>query len=213
MLGTAVECSDGPFGELVDIVIDPLAREVTHVVVEPHHRHWMARLVPIGLLAAEVGDGALALACTIDEARKLEHVEHSSFVPLSDPVPVQDPDWDIGAQGVLLHPYYALDPFSHDATVTAVYDRIPKGEVEIRRASSVRSADGHELGRIDGFIVDDDEHITHLLLEHGHLWGKREIAIAIGDIVRVRRDAIELTLTRDAVGRLEPVRVRRWHGP
>ncbi len=51
------------------------------------------------------------------------------------------------------------------------YDRIPKGEVEIRRASPVISADGHQLGHVDGFIVDEEDQLGHIVLEHGHLWG------------------------------------------
>ena len=51
------------------------------------------------------------------------------------------------------------------------YDRVPKGEVEIRRSSAVTSADGHDLGQVDGFLVDGEAHITHFILERGHLWG------------------------------------------
>jgi sporulation protein YlmC with PRC-barrel domain len=35
-LGSPVNCTDGPFGELAEIVIDPTKRRVTHLVVEPH---------------------------------------------------------------------------------------------------------------------------------------------------------------------------------
>jgi hypothetical protein len=41
-------------------------------------------------------------------------------------------------------------------------------DVEIRRANAVASADGHHLGQVDGFVVDHDEQITHLVLERGH---------------------------------------------
>ena len=40
-LGTGVYCNDQSVGELVDVVIDPISRRVTHLVVEPdgeHHR-------------------------------------------------------------------------------------------------------------------------------------------------------------------------------
>ena len=60
------------------------------------------------------------------------------------------------------------------------YDRIPKGGAEIRRASAVMSADGHELGEVDGLLVDAEDNITHLVLRHGHLWRRREVTIPIG---------------------------------
>ena len=211
-LGSPAACVDGVFGALVDVVIDPQTRTVTHLVVEPHHQHWMARLVPVTLVAADPATQGLTLACTIAEARRLEPVQRSAFVALGEELEIDDPDWDVGIEGVLVQPYHGSEaPPSHDAVATATYDRIPKGEVELRRSSTVTSADDHRVGHVDGFLVDDDEHITHVLLEHGHLWGRREVTIPIGDVASVRPDAITLSLTRDAVGMLEPVAVRRWH--
>jgi hypothetical protein len=222
-LGSPAACSDGVFGELVDVVIDPMARTVTHLVVEPHHHHWLARLVPIALVAADPATGArpeartgqakgLTLACTTAEARRLEAVQRSAYIALGEEFEIDDPDWEIGAGGVLVLPYYGSEARpSHDAVATATYDRIPKGEVEIRRSSTVTSADDHRLGHVDGLLVDGDDHITHVLLAQGHLWGRREVTIPIGDVAGVRPDAITLGLTKDAVGTLVPVPVRRWH--
>ena len=79
---------------------------------------------------------------------------------------------------VLASPYYStlgVDPYpaEPDSHVTMFYDRVPKGEVELRRTSAVISTDGHSLGEVDGFVVDADEYITHFVLERGHLWGGR----------------------------------------
>ena len=93
--------------------------------------------------------------------------------------------------------------------VDVTYDRVPKGEVEIRRSSTVSAIDDDFLGRVDGFVVDDD-HITHLVLEHGHLWGKREITIPIGAVAIVETDAISLSLSKAEVEALPSVRVHRW---
>jgi uncharacterized protein YrrD len=90
------------------------------------------------------------------------------------------------------------------------YDRIPKGDVEIRRASPVTSSDEHHLGHVDGFVVDGEGQITHLVLEHGHLWGKREVVIPIGAVASVGTDSVVLSLSKDEVGRLESRRIRRW---
>jgi sporulation protein YlmC with PRC-barrel domain len=90
-----------------------------------------------------------------------------------------------------------------------VYDRVPKGEVEIRRASEVRSSDGHRLGRVDGLVVDAEDHVTHVVLEHGHLWGRREATIPIGAVRSVKTHAVTVDLTKDEVGELPAVRVRR----
>jgi hypothetical protein len=71
----------------------------------------------------------------------------------------------------------------------------------------------HELGEVDGFVVDTDDQITHLVLERGHLWGRREVTIPIGAVARVETDAIALSLTRDKVGALPEARVQRLPAP
>jgi hypothetical protein len=91
-----------------------------------------------------------------------------------------------------------------------MYDRVPKGEVEIRRATAVTSSDEHQLGDVDGFVVDASDQITHLVLERGHPWDGREIAIPIGAVARVETDEVRLSLTREEVNALPPVESRRW---
>ena len=34
-LGTSIRCTDEVYGKLADVVIDPIAKQVTHLVVEP----------------------------------------------------------------------------------------------------------------------------------------------------------------------------------
>jgi hypothetical protein len=213
-LGSRVDCTDESFGKLVDVVIDPTSRRVTHLVVEPDRDRLLARLVPVEL--AERGDdasGAVALRATVEEVRRLSPVHEVAYLRL-DGFPVDDPEWDVGIEEVLALPYYPwyeLEPAPIDFAVT--YDRVPKGEVEIRRASAVHSADGQHLGDVDGFLVDDSELITHVVLERGHPWERREVAIPIGAVARVETDAVTLSLTMDEVAALPPVAVQRWPRP
>jgi sporulation protein YlmC with PRC-barrel domain len=219
-LGSQVNCTDGPFGELADIVIDPTKRRVTHLVVEPHGDHGGAKLVPIELAHAEENDSSvISVHCSLEEAGRLDPVEEYAYLRLGES-PDLEPGWEIGVENVLAQPYYGSGagvgigyedvPVGYDPHVSMTYDRIPKGEVEIRRASEVNSADGHGLGKVDGFLVDDDDAITHFVLERGHLWGKREVTIPISAVASVHTDAVTLTLTKDEVGDLPSVSVHRW---
>jgi hypothetical protein len=79
-----------------------------------------------------------------------------------------------------------------DDHVELAYDRVPRGTVEIARDSAVVDADGHRLGHVEGFVVGDDGTITHLVLEHGHLWRRRDVTIAIGDIDTVANGVVTL---------------------
>ena len=60
---SARRCEDGPCGELGRVVADPIKRAVAHLVVEPHHRDALARLVPTTEAEAALHEGRAALAC------------------------------------------------------------------------------------------------------------------------------------------------------
>jgi sporulation protein YlmC with PRC-barrel domain len=211
-LGNVVQCTDAPFGELADVVIDPVSRRVTHLVVQPHHRADRARLVPIER-ASGAGD-VVALDCSIADVEALEPVHESAYLRVGE-FPVADPDWEIGIEDVLALPLYqemeggatVIDPDPH---VMVNYDRIPKHEVEIRRSSAVMSADGHRLGHVDGFLIGSGE-TADIVLERGHLWGRREIVIPAAAVARVENDAVTLSLTKDDVEALTARRVHRWY--
>jgi sporulation protein YlmC with PRC-barrel domain len=45
-LGTRVTCSGGELGGLIDVVVDPASKTLTHLVVDPYRGDSLARLVP-----------------------------------------------------------------------------------------------------------------------------------------------------------------------
>ena len=57
VIGSGVVGSDGYRGEVLAVVVDPAARTVTHLVVEPHGRAGLARLVPLDL--ADLADSPM----------------------------------------------------------------------------------------------------------------------------------------------------------
>jgi sporulation protein YlmC with PRC-barrel domain len=203
-LGCPVRCSNDVFGELSDVVIDPTDNRVSHLVVQPRHQHRLARLVPAESAVADSAEqGQISLSCTVEEVRQLASVQEFAYLELGE-FPPADPDWDVGVEDVLTPPYDRGTTIfggyvDVDPHVGISYDRIPKGEVEIRRASAVSSADGHRLGHVDGFIVDRDEQITHLALKHGHLWSRREMTIPIRDIGKLATDVVILNISKDEV--------------
>jgi sporulation protein YlmC with PRC-barrel domain len=210
-LGSPVACADAPFGELADVVVDPLARRVTHLVIQPHGHRERARLVPVE--RAEAAASGIALDCSVAELEAMEPLSESAYLRVGE-LPVADPDWDIGVHDVLALPLYqemdgmgtAIEPDPH---VIVNYHRIPKHEVEIRRSSSVVSTDGHHLGHVEGFLVGAGE-IADIVLERGHLWGRREIVVPSDAVASVENDVVTLKLTKAAVGALDTRHVRRW---
>ena len=209
-IGAEVSCSDGACGVVRRVVVDPVARAVTHLVVEPKHRLDLAKLVPVGLVDAS-GD-QVRLSCTTAEFEQLDDAEESQFIPGAGGVPAYGPDQ------ALSWPYYGLGPGvggfgSEIGPMEVVYDTTPAGEVEVRRGEHVHATDG-AIGRVQGLVVDQkSRHVTHVLLQEGHLWGKKEVAIPIGAVAKVDPDdGIRLSITKRQVQDLPPVDIEHRAG-
>jgi len=43
------------------------------------------------------------------------------------------------------------------------------------------------------------------VFEHGHLWGKREVAIPLAAVARILTDEVVLGLSTDEAGKLKPL--------
>ena len=64
-------------------------------------------------------------------------------------------------------------------------DRVPLGEVEVHRGDPVHAADGW-IGSVQGLAIDPEDHqVTHVLLQEGDPWGRKQVAIPIGATSRV----------------------------
>ena len=61
------------------------------------------------------------------------------------------------------------------------------------------------IGHIQGLVVDPHDHqVTHVLLQEGHLWGRKDVAIPIKAVSRVG-DTIKLNISKHEVQELPPV--------
>ena len=97
-IGNRVRCTDGAYGELADIVIDPLKKRVTHLVIQPEHDDRRRQLVPIQLAKGrDDKQREIELECTLDEAKAFESVHEAAYLLLGER-PAEDPDWDIGVE-------------------------------------------------------------------------------------------------------------------
>ena len=203
-IGAGASCTDGGCGKVNRVVVDPLTRTVTHLVVEPKRRHGSARLVPLDLVDATTGD--IRLRCTLAEFEELDPAEETRFLPGTSGYEGYD-------QGqVLVMPYYNMgmaDAYCGPMTVT--YDAVPLGEVEVRRGEHVHATDGH-IGKVQGLVIDpESHHVTHVLLQEGHLWGRKEVAIPISAVTGVD-DGIRLNITKHEVQDLPPVDIHHLDG-
>ena len=212
-IGAHVSCSDGACGKLDRVVLDPISRVLTHLVVKPHGALERGRLVPIDLVAGATKD-EIHLSCSLAAFGALEEAEETHFLTEADP------ELGYGADEVLAWPYYGLGMSGIGGLGVAgtgmvgmppsvTTDRIPVGELDVRRGEPVHASDGH-VGSLQGLVIDPrDHHVTHLLLQEGHLWGKKQVAIPIGAVAQVDVDDIRVNLTRDQIRDLPAVDLDR----
>ena len=214
-LGQPVHASDGRFGDLADIVIDPTTRTITHLVVEPHRRHVQARLVPLGLVS--VVDDRIDVALDTVHLHQLQRVAFTDFVAVADPIDVGE-GWDIGTQNVVAMPYWDAESYGAfygglygggDAeSVEVSYDRIPKGECEVRRRSRVQTSDEHDVGHVEGLLTDQD-HVVGVIVRSGIVGLRHNSLVPISSVARVDTDWIELSIDRRRVQGASVVRRAR----
>jgi sporulation protein YlmC with PRC-barrel domain len=202
-IGARARCADGVCGEVTRVVVDPVARAVTHLVIDPKHRPGQGRLVPLRLVDAAAAE--IRLRCTLAEFEKLDPAEETEFMPGRGGYPGYNPG------EVLNLPYYGRGPGLKGGSLgvrkvaqTVIRDSIPLGEVEVRRGEHVHATDG-DIGLVEALVIDPpSHHVTHVLLQEGHLWGRKEVAIPISAVTSVD-DGIRLNITKQQVKDLPPV--------
>jgi sporulation protein YlmC with PRC-barrel domain len=203
-IGARASCSDGFCGEVSRMILDPAANTVTHLVIEPKHRGEPGRLVSLDLVDTTAGE--IRLRCTraefgqLDLAEEVDVVEGPGYDAGYGPGAV--PEYGIGSMGVGGSGMGFGAGVGHRVR-TVTQDVVPLGETEVGRGEHVHALDG-EIGQVQGFLVSPTDHaVSHVLLQEGHLWGRKEVAIPVSAVIGVD-DGIRLNITKEQVGDLPP---------
>lgn len=202
VIGADAICTDGVCGQVSRVVVDPADWAVTHLVVVPSKRQELGRLVPLDLVDAAAGK--IRLRCTTAVFYNLARGEKTEFVQGTG-------DYSQYKQG-----QSGSDPSDMENLVrsglsitgrlpqTFTYDSIPAGKVAVRGGDHVHATDG-DIGQVRGLTVaPGTRHVTHVLLQEGHLWGHKQVVIPASAITRI--DAgIQLNITKQQVKHLPSV--------
>lgn len=214
-IGAETSCSDGPIGKVCRVIVDPVAEKVTHLVIEPEHRRDPERLVPLDLVDSAAA--TIRLNCSRAEFAKLQPAQENQFIPATTGYegygygpgqvgywPYYSQSGGMGVAGLGLGGGMGVGGGTPARTVTA--DTVPLGEVDIHRGDPVHATDG-EIGRVQGLVIDrGSSHVTHVLLQEGHLWGRRQVSIPIGAVASTV-GGIRLNIAKQEVQNLPPVDV------
>ena len=211
-IGAEVRCEDATCGKLTRVVVDPVARKLTHIVVDPGGEP--SRLVPLGLVGSAGDHRSLELSCSEEQFTELPTADETEFLPGSEGDHGYSPEqiiaWPffslgagaVGTGGTAALIVPAATPGGQSQTAT--HERVPYGEVTIRRGANVEATDG-SVGQVQGLVVDPQDHgVTHVLLQEGHLWGRKTVAVPI-DVVAHVGGNVRVELTKAELGDLPPV--------
>ena len=203
-LGADVHCTDmeGPCGCSQYVVLNPVTEQLTHLVVRDRQRSDVARLVPLGLVE-KATPKRIWLGCTRSEIRGLRPFIEKEYLRSK----VSFADYD--PEGVLVLPYVV--PEMGRIPGVPKHRSIRPDEFAVRRGSRVEAVNGH-VGTVAEFVViPADGGITHLVLQKGHRWGQRDVAIPVSEIERVKENVVYLRLSKLRIGALPEVSVlRKW---
>ena len=212
-VGAKVRCRSGDCGELTRVIVDPIGRVLTHIVVESGN-NVQGRLVPLSLVESSTPD-LIDLTCTLREFDDLAPSHDSDYLPMDDPTGAYYRGFARGYGYDWSHvgfwPYYGFGGVGYGwawQPRATSYEAIPDGEVTIRRDDPVHATDG-DIGRVAGLVIDHATGaVSHLLLHEGHLWGRKDVAIPIG-VVQRAHDGIRCELSTQEVQDLPPVELAR----
>jgi sporulation protein YlmC with PRC-barrel domain len=202
VLGDNASCDGRSCGVVRRLIVDPVAETVTHLVIDPKHGKKPGRVVPLDIV--EATPQGLELRCSLAAFEDLPAAEETEFLP---------PEDGYTSEQALTWPYY-----SHGTGVSSAgaglgsekvfqavtHDRVPLGEVAVRRGDHVRATDG-DIGSVQGLVLDRASHqVTHVLLREGHLWGRKEVSIPIR-AVTATDSVVHVKLSRTEIGDLPSV--------
>jgi sporulation protein YlmC with PRC-barrel domain len=200
-INVEVLCAGKECGRSTSLVINPVNERITHLVVAEKTFPNIEHLVPVDKILAS-SPNSIQLRCSQTDLTAMDTFEETDFIEsgqLESSLPYSAP-YEVWPYAM----YEAMPmPLEHE--------RIPSGEVAIRRGTPVKATDGN-VGKVDEFLVDpEDDVITHLVLREGHLWGQKDVTIPVSEIEKIADEAVYLKLDKKAIETLPTVPVkRRW---
>ncbi|MGD8465227.1 MAG: DUF1269 domain-containing protein [Anaerolineae bacterium] len=200
-LKARVECTDGPCGESITVVVNPLSRQVTYVVVEDKTLPTPGQMmVPVDQVVESSRD-TIRLDCSKADVAGMQPFVSRRYVQVQVPEPGY-----LAYDSVNMMPYVASME-----TMTGYSDEVhvPEGQVAIHRGTRVEATDGH-VGTVGELVVNPQSgEITHFVLEEGHFLGKRELTLPLSTVDRVEGTTVYLKLDKKAIQKLPAVPLKR----
>lgn len=186
-LNAPVECLDGKHGgHVTGIIVHAETDELTHLVVKTD---GVERIVPVTLIQ-DVDSERVRLICNLAHLHEQQLLVETRYIHST-------------MDQYEFYPWGETESHLVPTTYAVKYQDIPDTEEEIKFGMAIFAKDGR-VGRVDDVVVDPtDDHITHIGLREGHLWGAKEIMVGIKQIKSIENDVIYLKCTKTQIPQLQ----------
>jgi uncharacterized protein YrrD len=210
--GVSVFTSDGQeVGKIDRVVINPVNKEVTHVVVRMGFLFAADKVVPVSLVGPATEE-RVTLRGDKAELEALPDFEERHYIPITSAEAQRD-EKPGGALPLYWYPPvgfawwgtervpgfygYAVSPY-----VVKTERHIPEGEVALKEGAKVLSVDGDHVGHVEAILTDvETDRATHILISKG-LFLKETKLVPTTWISTVSENEIHLLVSSSLLGDL-----------
>ena len=209
--GASVFTSDGQeVGKIDRVVLNPVDKEVTHVVIHTGHLIATDKVVPVSLIGPATEE-RVTLRGDKAELEALPDFEERHYVPITSAEAQRDKEPG-AASALYWYPpvgftwwgtgrvpgyYGVIPPF-----VVKTERHIPEGEVALKEGAKVLSVDGDHVGHVEAILTDvETDRATHILVSKGLLLKETKL-IPTTWISTVLEDEIHLLVGSSLLGDL-----------
>ncbi len=198
-LAKNIYCTDGLAVQSSHLILNPVNRCITHLVVRKRHFPHSDHVVPMELVA-ETTRSLIRLNCSTHELTLLDPFTETHFVD------VDLLELDYPFDPVLMWPYVTPE----EELLPIDEEWVPPGELAVGRGARVQDISGAYVGSVDEFPVNPaDERITHLVVREGHPWNRKEATIPVSQVGRMAEEIVDLKLNRRQIAVLPTIPIRR----
>ena len=197
-LNAKVDCTDGHAGQTTCVIINPVTRQLTHIIVAEKGSTHMKRLVPLELIK-NGNSGHIQLSCTTPQLATLR-----PFLEMEYP-----------RNGALYFSFEA-DKFhswpyesSIQMPVPPQLEQISPEELAIHQDSPVETLNGR-IGKVKAFLVNPtNKELTAIAIQAGYFWQKQDITLPISQVDHFEKDLVFLKLDKQHLKRLAAIQAQR----
>ena len=198
---TVLTATGEKVGKLDRIVVDPVNRDVSHLVVTKGMLLPRDSLVPIEDVDGTPDEETVVLQEGARPERFAEYV--------ADRYTTTDPSGSVGSRplggpGFVLYPIPGLPP-GYPGAAAAPSGATPPPSARPTRAEPIQedtkvlSVDGQKIGKVEEVITLDDGSLDAIVAKSGILWFTRRRVIPAGWIREVRGGEVRLTVPKQQV--------------